>query len=74
MEALEKDEQRTTKMITALEYTAYEKRLGELELFHVKHRMSGDLINVYKCLMKVCKEDGDMLLSVVPSERARGMG
>lgn len=46
VEILEKDHQRTTKMITALEYTTYKQRLREVELFHVKNRISG---GPYKC-------------------------
>lgn len=47
MEILEKDHQRTTKMITALEYTAYKKRLREVELFHVKNRISGGILQMF---------------------------
>lgn len=47
MEILEKDKQRTTTVVAALKHTAFEKRLRELELFHMKNRISG---GSYKCL------------------------
>lgn len=68
------DKQRTTKMIAALKILHMRRGWEIWNCFPWRTESQGDLRNVYKYLMKVCKEDGGILLSVVPSERARGMG
>jgi len=58
-------------MIKGLEHLFCEETLGELGLFSLEKR---DLINVYKYLKVVCKEDRTRLFLVVPSDKTRGNG
>jgi len=69
---LERVQQRATKMIK--EHLFYEGRLRELGVFSLrKRRLSGDLINEYKYLMGGSKEVEARFISVVATERARGI-
>ena len=52
-----------------------EERLGVLgEAGKGWERRGGDLLNAYKYLKGVCKENGTWLILVMPKERIRGSG
>lgn len=60
-------------MIKGLEHLICDERLRGLELFSLEmRRLRVNLINVYKCPMGGCKEDGARALLVVLSDRTTG--
>lgn len=64
------------KMIKDLEHLSY-KRLRELGFSRWEEKGSGlrrDLTNVYKYLIRWCKENGARLFSVVSSDRSKANG
>ncbi|KAK4813145.1 hypothetical protein QYF61_013110, partial [Mycteria americana] len=62
-------------MIKGLEHLSYEERLQEPGLFSLqKRRLRRNLNNKYKYLIGGCREEGDRLSSVLPSDSTRGNG
>lgn len=75
MGKLERVQQRTMKVMMALEHLPYKERMRELWLFSLeKRRLKEGLTNMYKYVKGRCKEDRTRLLSLVASERTRGNG
>ncbi|KAK4816505.1 hypothetical protein QYF61_017466 [Mycteria americana] len=70
MDALERVQRRTAKMMRGLDHFSYEERLrGTVQ--PGEKQAQGDLINVYKYLKGACKEDKARLFLVVPRDRTR---
>lgn len=72
LDALEKVQERATKMLEGLEHLSYEKRLRVLGLQPKEKDVRENLTNVYEYLKRGCNEDRARLCSVVPSARTRG--
>ena len=65
---VERVQRRFTRMLLGLEKLNYKERLNRLELYSLEHRrMRGDLIEVYKIMMGIDRENASTF-----STEARG--
>lgn len=75
IEKLEKIQRRVTKMIPRLRNKSYEERLKELNLFSLpKHRIRGDLIEVFKIFKGFSNLDPNKYFTIDPSNLTRNNG
>ena len=72
-EALEKVQQRATKLVRGIQHLSYQERLRKLGLMSIEDRLSrGDMIETYKILTGKVKIDPKHLFELDRTRRTRG--